>query len=125
LVYIRGFGKYKKQRGIFFTPIKKLPGGFKKVSICKRKDIIDWRSERAKEIKKVINDLKFNFTLISDKGYDLGPYEIIRLINIFVTSRRMKRSLENFEKCIKRNRNMSGIPYLIRVIGEKKKNEIV
>ncbi len=85
------------------------------------KDIIDWRSERAKEIKKVLNDLKFDFALISDKKYDLGPYEIIRLINIFATSRRMKRSLESFEKSIKRSGKMSGIPYLIGVIGEKKK----
>ncbi|MBA7557412.1 hypothetical protein ES705_50167 [subsurface metagenome] len=85
------------------------------------KDIIDWKGERAEEIKKVLNDLKFDFTLKSDEKYDLGPYEIIRLINIFATSRRMKRSLKSFEKCLKRYRKMSGIPYLIKVIKEKKK----
>jgi hypothetical protein len=87
-------------------------------------DIIDWRSERAKEIKKVLNDLKFNFVLISDDRYDLGPYEIIRLVNIFATSRRMKRSLESFEKCIKRSEKMSELDYVIKVTKGKNKNKI-
>ena len=87
------------------------------------KDIIDWRSERAEEIKKVFNDLKFDFALISDKRYDLGPFEIIRLINIFETSRRMKRSLESFEKFVRKKEKIYGLPYLKKVIGEKKKNK--
>ncbi|MBA7534571.1 hypothetical protein ES705_26820 [subsurface metagenome] len=94
------------------------------MSAEREKDLIDWRGERAKEIKKVINDLKFDFALISDKRYDLGPYEMIRLINIFATSRRMKRSLESFEKFIKKNRETSGLEYAIKVIRDKNKNKI-
>ncbi len=91
------------------------------MSAEREKDLIDWRGERAKEIKKVLNDLDFNFALMSDKKYDLGTYEIIRLVNIFTTSRRMKRSLESFYECIKRKRKMSEFPYLAKLIGEKKK----
>ncbi|MBA7539925.1 hypothetical protein ES705_32214 [subsurface metagenome] len=91
------------------------------MSAEREKDIIDWRGERAKEIKKVINDLDFDFALISDGRYDLGPYEIIRLINIFATSKRMKRSLESFEKSIRRREKMSGLGYVIEVIKDKKK----
>ena len=94
------------------------------MSAEKVKDIIDWRGERAKEIEKVLNDLKFDFALISDDRYDLGPYEIIRLINIFATSRRMKRSLESFEKFIKKSGKMIGLEYAIKVIKEKNKNKI-
>ncbi len=88
------------------------------------KDIIDWRSKRAKEIEHVVNGLDFDFALVSGQEYRLGPYEIIRLINIFATSRRMKRSLESFKKFIKKNREMSELKYLKEVIGEKNKNKI-
>ena len=94
------------------------------MSAEREKDLIEWRGERAEEIKKVLNDLDFNFALMSDKKYDLGPYEIIRLINIFATSRRMKRSLESFEKCIKRSGKISGLEYAIKVIRDKNKNKI-
>ena len=80
------------------------------MSICKRKDIIDWRGERAQEIKKVFKELRFNFALVSDQEYTLGPYEIIRLVNIITTSRRMKRSLKSFEKFIKKKERMYEIP---------------
>lgn len=70
------------------------------------KDIIDWRGKRAKEIKKVLNEVPFRIALISDKRYDLGPYEVIRVANIIATSRRMKRSLESFEKFIKKKEKM-------------------
>ncbi|MBA7556944.1 hypothetical protein ES705_49671 [subsurface metagenome] len=68
----------------------------------KEEDIIDWRGERAKKIIKAFKKIEFNFILVSDKEYNLGPYEIIRLVNIFATSNRVRRGLESFEKLIKR-----------------------
>lgn len=94
-----------------------------KMSNERPKDILDWRYERAKEIKKVLKQIPFKFALISDKKYDLGPYEIIRLVNIFATSNNLKHSLEAFLKMKQRSEKMYEIPYLIKVIGEKKKKD--
>jgi hypothetical protein len=66
------------------------------------KDSIDWRSNRAKEIVEVINRLGFDIAIVSDKVYKLKGFEIVRLVNIFKTSRRMKRSLNGLEGLIRR-----------------------
>ncbi|MBA7554637.1 hypothetical protein ES705_47266 [subsurface metagenome] len=80
------------------------------MSIERVKDIIDWRGEKGQEIKQVFKELRFNFALVSDQEYTLGPYEIIRLANIIATSRRMKRSLEAFERFIRKKERMYGMP---------------
>ena len=80
------------------------------MSIEKVKDILDWRSERARKIEKVVNNLNFDFAIISDKEYTLGPYELIRLVNIIATSRRIGRSLDGFERSIKRQDRVYELP---------------
>ena len=84
-------------------------------------DIIDYKSEKAREIVSVIKSLPFHFALISDKKYDLGPYEIIRLINIIMTVKRKVKSLNSFEKLLRETDKHYQVPYLTKVIGEKKK----
>ena len=59
-------------------------------------DIIDWRGERAKKIVKEFNNWNYTFTLTSFKEYELGPFEVIRLVNIFATSNNIKQSLNGF-----------------------------
>jgi len=66
------------------------------------KDSIDYRSDRAKEIVEVIKNLDFKIAIVSDQVYKLKGYEIVRLVNIFKTSRRMKRSLNLLEALIRR-----------------------
>ena len=66
------------------------------------KDSIDWRSNRAKEIVEVINNWDFKIAIVSDQVYMLKGYEIVRLVNIFKTSRRIKRSLNGLEALIRR-----------------------
>ena len=66
------------------------------------KDSIDWRSNRAKEIVEVISKLGFSIAIVSDKVYILEGYEIVRLVNIFKTSRRMRRSLNGLEELIRK-----------------------
>ena len=68
----------------------------------KIKDSIDWRSNRAKEIVEVIKEWGFDIAIVSDQVYKLKGYEIVRLVNIFKTSRRMKRSLNGLEALIRR-----------------------
>lgn len=76
----------------------------------RKKDIIDWRSDRAKKIVKEFNKIKFRFNLVSDQEYGLGPYEIIRVVNIIATSNRIGRSLRGFEKFIKRKEEAYKLP---------------
>ncbi len=84
-------------------------------------DIIDYRSEKAREIVSVIKSLPFHFALISDKKYRLDGYEIIRLINIIMTVKRKVKSLNSFEKLLRETDKHYQVPYLTKVIGEKKK----
>ena len=86
-------------------------------------DIIDYRSEKAREIVRVIKSLPFHFALVSDKKYRLDGYEIIRLINIIMTVKRKAKSLNSFEKLLRKTDESYQVPYLIKAIGEKKKNE--
>jgi len=72
-------------------------------------DIIDYRSEKAKEIVSVIKSLPFYFALVSDKEYRLGGYEIIRLINIIMTVKRKVKSLNSFEKLIRKTGKYYGV----------------
>ncbi|GAI66427.1 unnamed protein product [marine sediment metagenome] len=66
------------------------------------KDVIDWRSKKAKSIVKVFNNLPFRIAILSDDQYILGPYEMIRLVNIFYTSNDIRRSLKAFGAMIRR-----------------------
>ena len=85
------------------------------------KDSIDWRSNRAKEIVKVINKLGFSIAIVSDKVYILEGCEIVRLVNIFKTSRRMRRSLNGLEGLIRRREKIiEEKPELIKGTGKKK-----
>ena len=84
-------------------------------------DIIDYRSEKAREIISVIKSLPFHFALVSDKKYRLDGYEIIRLINIIMTVKRKVKSLNSFEKLLRETDKCYTVPYLTKVIGEKKK----
>ena len=86
-------------------------------------DIIDYRSEKAREIISVIKSLPFHFALVSDKKYRLDGYEIIRLINIIMTVKRKVKSLNSFEKLLRETDKHYQVPYLIKAIGEKKKSE--
>lgn len=72
------------------------------MSVKRPVDIIDWKSKRAKVIAKIVNNLNYNFIIFDGRPYGLGPYEIIRIINIFCTSNNIKRSLNGFLKMIKR-----------------------
>jgi len=65
-------------------------------------DIIDWKGKRAEDIIKVVNSLDYYFAIFDGSPHGLGPYEIIRIINIFCTSNNIKRSLNGFLKMIKR-----------------------
>lgn len=65
-------------------------------------DIIDWKGKRAKTINKVVNSLDYTFAIFDGRPHGLGPYEIVRIINIFCTSNNIKRSLNGFLKMIKR-----------------------
>ncbi len=73
-------------------------------------DVIDWRDKRAKKIVKEFRMLGVGFILVSDKEYALGPYEIIRLVNIFATSNDIRRSLKGFVKLIKRRDRSCELP---------------
>lgn len=85
-----------------FSLIKKKIGGLKAIMTERIKDSIDWRSNRAKEIVEVINNWGFDIAIVSDQVYKLKGYEIVRLVNIFKTSRRIKRSLNGLEALIRR-----------------------
>ena len=85
-----------------FSLNKKRSGGLKDIMSERIKDSIDWRSNRAKEIVEVISKLGFSIAIVSDKVYILKGYEIVRLVNIFKTSRRMRRSLNGLEELIRR-----------------------
>jgi len=65
-------------------------------------DILDWRGDRAAEIVSVVNKLPYKISILSDSVYDLGPYELIRLVNIFATSNNIKRSLDGLIRLIRR-----------------------
>jgi len=71
-------------------------------------DIIDWKGKRAEEIVKVVNSLDYSFAIFDGSPYGLGPYEIIRIVNIFCTSNNIKRSLNGFLKMIKRREKFYG-----------------
>jgi hypothetical protein len=86
----------------------------------REEDIIDYRSEKAREIISVIKSLPFHFALVSDKKYRLDGYEIIRLINIIMTVKRKVKSLNSFEKLLRKTDNHYQVPYQTKVIGEKK-----
>ncbi|GAI85347.1 unnamed protein product, partial [marine sediment metagenome] len=66
------------------------------------KDVIDWRSKRAKTIVKAIENLDFRIAILSSAQYVLDGYEIIRLVNIIYTSKRVGRSLRGLEASIRR-----------------------
>lgn len=66
------------------------------------KDVLDWKSDRAKKIIKEIGKSNFRIIILGNQDYMLGGYEIIRVINIIMTSKRIKRSLNNLEKSILR-----------------------
>lgn len=85
-----------------FSFIKKITGGLKAIMTERIKDSIDWRSNRAKEIVEVINNWDFKIAIVSDQVYMLKGYEIVRLVNIFKNSRRIKRSLNGLEALIRR-----------------------
>lgn len=72
------------------------------MSVKRPVDIIDWKSKRAKTINKVVNSLEYTFAIFDGSPHGLGPYEIIRIVNIFCTSNNIKRSLNSFLKMIKR-----------------------
>ena len=65
-------------------------------------DIIDWKGEKARSIVRAVNSLDYAFTIFDGRPHVLGPYEVIRIINIFCTSNNIKRSLNGFLKMIKR-----------------------
>lgn len=65
-------------------------------------DVLDWRSDRAAEIVSVVSKMKYRIVILGDDQYDLGPYELIRLVNIFATSNDIKRSLDSLVKLIRR-----------------------
>ncbi len=67
------------------------------------KDVLDWRSEKAKEIVKVIRNLDVKIAIVSDKVYILEGYEVIRLVNIICTIKRTRKSLNSFVEMIRRN----------------------
>ncbi|GAI70970.1 unnamed protein product, partial [marine sediment metagenome] len=66
------------------------------------KDVLDWRSERAKEIVKVVRNLDFRIAILSDDTYVLGGYEVVRLINIFCNTKRTRKSLNSFVASLRR-----------------------
>ncbi|MBA7542145.1 hypothetical protein ES705_34464 [subsurface metagenome] len=70
------------------------------------KDILDWRSEKAKEIVKVVRNLDFRIAILSDDVYVLNGYEIVRLINIFCTTKRTRKSLNSFVAFLRRRDNI-------------------
>ncbi len=67
------------------------------------KDVLDWRSEKAKEIVKVIRNLDVKIAIVSDKVYILEGYEVIRLVNIICTIKRTRKSFNSFVEMIRRN----------------------
>lgn len=83
------------------------------------KDVLDRRSKRAKSIVEAFNKLEFHFAILSDEEYILGPYELIRLVNIFYTSNRVKRSLNNFAASIRRRDYI--FEHQLEIIRDKKK----
>jgi len=64
------------------------------------KDVLDWKSDRVKEIIKGVCESNFRIIILGSQDYMLGSYEIIRVINIIMTSKKIKRSLNNLEKSI-------------------------
>jgi len=80
-------------------------------------DIIDYRSEKAGEVVRVIKSLPFHFALVSDKEYRLDGYEIIRLINIIMTVKRKAKSLNSFEKLLKKREEVYKLPDLSKPKG--------
>jgi len=84
------------------------------MSVKRPVDIIDWRGKRAKKIVREWEKIKYEIFLRGGTGYQLKPYEIIRLVNIIATSNGIKRSLEAFEKVIWRSKNIDEIEEIIR-----------
>jgi len=72
------------------------------MSVKRPVDIIDWRGERARKIVTDFSKWSYIFTLAKGKEYELGPFEMIRLVNIFATSNDIKRSLNGFVNLLKR-----------------------
>ncbi len=72
------------------------------MSVKRPVDVLDWRGDRAKEIESVINKLPYRIVIMGDGQYDLGPYELIRLVNILYTSNNIKRSLDGLKNLIRR-----------------------
>lgn len=65
-------------------------------------DVLDWRGDRAAEIVGVVRKLPYKISILYDSQYDLGPYELIRIVNIFCTSNNIKRSLDGLIRLIRR-----------------------
>jgi len=82
-------------------------------------DVIDWRGKRAEEIVKAVNKLDYALAIFDGRPYGLGPYEIIRIVNIFYTSNNIKRSLDGFLKMIKRREK-----YYVKLAREDSEKEI-
>ncbi len=74
------------------------------------KDIIEHNSSREKKIIKAISKIGFSFALVSDNVYCLNGYELVRVINIIMTSNRPIRALENFEKLVQKSVRASRLP---------------
>lgn len=80
------------------------------MSVKRPVDIIDWRGERAKRIVTDFSNWSYTFTLAKGKEYELGPFEMIRLVNIFATSNDIKRSLNGFVNILKRRDKAHEMP---------------
>lgn len=98
---------------------KKKIGGFFKMAVKRPVDVLDWRGDRAAEIVSVVRKLPYKIAILSDSQYNLGPYEIIRLVNIFCTSNNIKRSLDGLINLIRRREKI----YLdqAKLVAEKRK----
>jgi len=82
------------------------------MSVKRPVDVIDYRGERAKKILTVFCNIKFDFFIKGNKEYELGPFEMIRLVNIFATSNDIKRSLNGFANLLKkRDENYESITW--------------
>lgn len=73
-------------------------------------DLINYRSEKAKEIVKVVSKLKFVFVLVSDQEYALDGYKLISLVNRIAGTKELERSLINFEKIVRKSEKIKGLP---------------
>ena len=84
-------------------------------------DVLDWRGDRAAEIVSVVRKLPYKISILGGSQYDLGPYEIIRIVNIFCTSNNIKRSLDSLVKLIRRREKIYKEQY--NILRDKKKIE--